>query len=93
VLRFKWDPKKAASNLLKHGVTFEEAQTVFADPLAIDIEDPAHSEHEQRFAIVGSSAVQQLIIVAFAEPEENSIRIISARRATPRERRRYEQGG
>ena len=90
-LKFEWDPQKAASNLAKHEVPFEEAATVFGDPLGRITSDPRHSEDEERFVLLGFSEQQRLLAVMFAEREE-AIRIISARRATPRERRDYEQG-
>ena len=90
-LKFEWDPLKAARNLAKHGVPFEEAATVFGDPLGRITSDPRHSGDEERFVLLGFSEQQRLLAVMFAEREE-AIRIISARRATPRERRDYEQG-
>jgi uncharacterized DUF497 family protein len=89
-LAFEWDEDKAASNQKKHGVTFEEAATVFADPLAAIFDDEAHSEEEQREIIVGHSVDDRLLLVSFTE-REGAIRIISARRATKRERRDYEE--
>ena len=88
-MQFEWDPAKAARNLATHGVSFDEASTVFGDPLAGTILDPQHSGHELRFITVGLSASQRLIIVAHAERDDR-IRIISARRTTRRERRKYE---
>ena len=90
-MQFEWDPEKAASNLAKHGVSFEEAATVFGDPLGRITGDPRHSEDEERFVLLGFSQQQSLLAVMFAERDE-AIRIISARRATSRERRDYEQG-
>jgi uncharacterized DUF497 family protein len=90
-LRFEWDPQKAARNLAKHGVPFEEAATVFGDPLGHITSDPRHSVDEERFVLLGSSRRQRLLAVMFAERGQ-AIRIISARRATRRERRDYEQG-
>jgi uncharacterized DUF497 family protein len=89
-LEFEWDEDKAASNQKKHRVTFEEASTVFADPLAAIFEDEAHSEEEQREIIIGHSADDQILLVSFTE-RAGAIRIISARRATKRERRDYEE--
>jgi len=89
-LEFDWDEDKAASNRKKHRVTFEEAITVFADPLAAIFDDVAHSEEEQREIIVGHSANNQLLLVCFTE-RIGAIRIISARRATKREHRDYEE--
>jgi uncharacterized DUF497 family protein len=89
-LEFEWDEDKAASNQKKHRVTFEEAATVFADPLAAIFDDEVYSEEEQREIIIGHSAESQLLLVCFTE-RAGAIRIISARRATKRERRDYEE--
>lgn len=88
-MQFEWDAQKAAQNLVKHGVSFDEASTVFGDPLAGTILDPRHSSDELRFVTIGLSVSQRLIVVAHAERDDR-IRIISARRATRRERRKYE---
>lgn len=88
---FEWDPAKAAENLGKHDVAFEEAVTVFADPLARILDDPDHSLEEHREIIVGHSAQQRLLIVSFNDRPPR-VRIISARPVTSRERRDYEQG-
>ena len=88
--RFTWDPTKAASNLRKHGVAFEEALTVFGDPLARIHDDPNHSEREGREIIVGHSTRGRLLLVSFTE-RVAMIRIISARRATRHERQDYEK--
>jgi uncharacterized DUF497 family protein len=90
-LRFEWDSKKALSNKRKHGITFEEASTIFGDPLSITIHDPAHSIGEDRFITVGTSANGRLIVVVHTE-RDDIIRIISARNATRNEKRQYEQG-
>jgi uncharacterized DUF497 family protein len=90
MLRFSWDPEKAASNLRKHGVTFGEAQTVFGDTLTLDIDDPTHSQDERRFVIMGLSERQRLLVVVYTERDPETIRIISARLAQARERRFYE---
>ena len=87
---FEWDATKARENLKKHGVAFEEALTVFADPLARIFDDPDHSESERRELIVGHSAEQRLLVVSFTE-ERPRTRIISAREATSHERRDYEE--
>jgi uncharacterized protein len=87
---FEWDAKKAAENLKKHGVAFEEALTVFADPIANIFDDPDHSESERRELIIGHSASQRLLVVSFTEREPRT-RIIGAREATAHERRDYEQ--
>jgi hypothetical protein len=91
-LRFSWDPRKAASNLKDHEVSFEEAVTAFGDPLSITIPDPQHSESEERFVLVGLSANSRLLVVIHAERGDDEIRIISARLATRRERTQYEEG-
>ena len=90
-LRFTWNKEKAAANLAKHGVSFEEATTVFADPLSLTIADPAHSEDETRFVIAGQSHAGRLLVVVHAERADTN-RVISARTATRRERVKYEQG-
>jgi uncharacterized DUF497 family protein len=87
---FEWDPKKAALNLAKHGVAFQEASTVFGDPFSLTIPDPDHSEDEQRFLLLGRSSANRLLVVSFTDREPNT-RIISARKATPNERRKYEK--
>ncbi len=86
---FEWDPRKAAVNLGKHSVSFDEASTVFGDPLAATIDDPVHSDEEARFITIGRSA-QGRVIVAVHTDREDRIRIISARPATRRERRTYD---
>ena len=92
-LRFSWDPRKAASNLKKHGVSFEEAVTAFGDPLSLTIPDPRHSESEDRFVLLGLSANSRLLVVVHAERgDDDDIRIISARLASRRERTQYEEG-
>lgn len=89
---FDWDTKKAASNRQKHGVSFEEATSVFADTLSILLPDPSHSVGEQRYLVLGMSVRGRLLVVSFAERPPRT-RLISARRATPRERRNYEEEG
>jgi uncharacterized protein len=89
---FEWDDKKASLNLAKHGVSFDEACTVFGDPLAITIDDPLHSEDEERFVTLGYSHRGRLLVIIFVERREN-IRIISARLATRHERKDYEEDG
>lgn len=88
--RFEWDEGKAAANLRKHGVPFEEAASVFSDPLAYTFGDPDHSVGEQRLLTFGISQSGRLLVVAHAE-RGRAIRIISARRATRHERGIYEQ--
>jgi hypothetical protein len=89
---FEWDPVKAAQNVKDHGVTFDEASTVFADPLALLMPDPDHSEDEERYLLLGMSTQQRLLVVAFTERPPRT-RLISGRRATRRERRQYEATG
>jgi uncharacterized DUF497 family protein len=86
---FEWDASKAYSNFAKHGVTFEEAVSVFEDAFAITIGDPEHSDSEDRFVTIGLSSVVRVLLVVHMECGE-SIRIISARKATPSEREDYE---
>ena len=90
MLRFDWDPAKAAANDQKHGIAFAEAATAFGDPLSITVPDPEHSEGEARFILVGLTFRGRLVVVAHAESDE-TIRIISARVATRAERQSYEQ--
>ncbi len=90
MLTFEWDAPKAGSNLAKHGVSFEEATTVFGDPVSITIPDPAHSQAEARFIILGRSHQGRLLVVIHTERGDN-IRIISARLAGRRERKDYEK--
>jgi uncharacterized DUF497 family protein len=87
---FTWDVRKAAANLKKHGVDFREAATVFADPLSTTFPDTDHSEKEQRFLTLGQSVRQRVLVIAHTE-ENDTIRIISARRATRREQIFYEK--
>jgi uncharacterized protein len=90
-VNFQWDENKARTNLAKHGVSFEEATTVFGDPLSLTIPDPAHSQVEDRSILLGKSHLQKLLVVVHTE-RGDSIRIISARRASRRERKNYEEG-
>jgi uncharacterized DUF497 family protein len=87
---FEWDAQKASSNRQKHGVAFHEATTAFADPLAMLQSDPAHSVDEERYIVLGMSNRRRLLVVAFAERPPRT-RLISARRATRKERRQYEE--
>jgi len=89
--QFEWDRRKAASNVRKHGMTFEEASTVFSDPLAFIFDDEDHSTDERREIIIGHSRSRRLVIVCFTEKTEGVIRLISARSATKREREKYEK--
>lgn len=88
---YEWDEEKAASNLDKHGVSFEEAATVFSDPLYIDFYDPDHSIDEHRYLIMGQSTGGRLLIVSYTERNEVA-RLISARELTLSERKTYEEG-
>lgn len=88
-MRFEWDPAKAESNAGKHGVAFHDAVTVFGDPLSVTLPDPDHSRDEERCLLLGRSAAGRLLIVAITE-RGDTLRIISARPMTPRERRTYE---
>jgi uncharacterized DUF497 family protein len=90
-LRFTWDPRKAAANKRKHGIDFAEAATAFGDPLSLTIPDPDHSEAEDRFLLVGRSVLERLLVVVHVERATDDIRIISARRASRRERVQYEE--
>ena len=87
---FEWDRKKAELNLRKHGVRFDEASTVFGDPFALLMPDPDHSVGEMRYILLGMPINQRLLVVAFAERPPRT-RLISARRATRQERRKYEK--
>ena len=89
-LRFTWDPRKDAANVRKHGVTFREVSTAFADPLSVTVADPDHSVGEQRFVLIGISHRRRLLVVAHTE-RGDTIRIINARPATRHERRSYEE--
>ena len=87
---FEWDSRKAESNLKKHGIAFDEATTIFGDPLSLLMDDPKHSTDEQRFLVIGHSVQHRLLVAAFAERPPRT-RIISARLATRYERKQYEQ--
>ena len=90
MIKFEWHPSKAASNLKKHQVSFEEAQTVFYDELAVQFFDVEHFDDEERFLLLGMSAHSKLLIVCHCEREGGEvIRIISARKATKRESTHY----
>ncbi|WP_445634943.1 BrnT family toxin [Nostoc sp. DSM 114161] len=89
-LGFEWHEEKAKENLQKHGISFEEAKTVFNDPFSITISDPNHSVNEERYIDIGLSLRGQLLVVVYTE-RQFSIRIISCRRATKAERKVYEQ--
>jgi uncharacterized DUF497 family protein len=87
-MEFEWDTAKADSNVEKHGVGFIEATTVFGDPLEFTIPDPDHSEGELRFLSMGRSTQGRLLVVAYTERDAR-VRLISAREATPKERKKY----
>ena len=90
-MRFEWDPAKAAGNIRKHGISFDEAVTVFRDPLALIFDDTTHSEQEHREIIIGISTLRRMILVCFVERLEDVVRIISARPATRQEIKDYEE--
>ena len=90
MMRFVWDVEKARANWAKHGVSFEDACTVFLDPLALVVPDDRHSVDERRYWIIGSSNRMKLFVVAYSEGGD-TIRIISARKATRSERKSYEE--
>ena len=90
-MKFEWDQNKAASNLSTHGVSFDEAKTVFNDPLYVDFFDPDHSYLEHRYIIIGQSVNNRLLLVAYTE-REDTIRLINSREATRKERKDYEEG-
>lgn len=90
-MSFQWDPVKADSNAEKHGVSFEEAVTVFGDPLAVTMSDPDHSVGEFRYLTTGLSGLQRLLVISHVE-REGEVRLISARLATRKESRSYESG-
>jgi len=89
--QFEWDAEKAATNLRKHGVSFDEAVTAFGDPLSMLLPDPDHSVGEARYVVLGMSNVARLLVVAFVERPPRT-RIISARLANRHERHDYEEG-
>ena len=89
---FEWNVGKAEINLRKHGVSFDEACSVFGDPLSLLMPDPDHSTGEHRFIVLGASEQRRLLVVAFTERAPRT-RLISARRASRRERRKYEEEG
>ena len=89
-LTFEWDEEKAVKNLKNHRISFEEAKTVFNDPLSITVADPDHSIDEDRYIDIGMSSQGRLLVVVYTERGQN-IRLISSRKATKREQRAYEQ--
>jgi uncharacterized protein len=90
-MQFEWNQDKAELNLKKHGVSFNEATTVFNDPLSVNFPDPNHSIGEERYVIIGLSSADRLLIIAHTD-RTNRVRLISAREATRNERRFYEEG-
>jgi uncharacterized DUF497 family protein len=90
-MEFVWDEEKAVDNLAKHGVSFEEAKTVFDDPLYVDFYDPDHSFDEHRYIIIGESQQRRLLIVSYTE-RDDVVRLISAREVARSERDTYEEG-
>jgi uncharacterized DUF497 family protein len=91
-IKFSWDSKKAQKNLLKHKISFEEAKTVFADENARLIDDPDHSEYEDRFILIGlGSSLKILTVVHYYRDNENTIRIISTRKSTKNEEKQYKE--
>ena len=89
-MKFEWNKDKAKANLSKHGVSFDESETVFDDPLYVDFYDPDHSDHEERYIIIGQSQQHRLLVVSYTE-RRNRIRLISARAATRMEKDAYEE--
>ena len=89
-MKFEWDPNKAASNVRRHGIAFEDAASVFGDPLARTIPDPEHSTEETRFVTMGMTAGGRLVVVVHTD-REGRTRLISARPATRREKKSYEK--
>src|SRR4030043_673007 len=90
MLLFEWDPNKAKENSETHGISFDEASTAFGDTLSLAIYDPLHSEEEDRFILIGNSHRNRLLVIVHTERAEN-IRIISAKKATKKERKQYEE--
>jgi uncharacterized protein len=87
---YEWDPKKAAANLRKHGVSFREAASAFSDPFALTFDDPDHSSDERRFITIGTSTRNRVVFLAHADRGEDRVRIISARLATKTESHAYQ---
>lgn len=90
-MKFDWDQTKAAANVSKHAVSFDEAKTVFDDPLYVDFYNPDHSLNEHRYIIIGESEQGRVLMVSYTEIGD-AIRIISSRELTPAERKQYEEG-
>ncbi len=91
MIGFEWNPQKAEINIKKHGISFDEASTVFEDTLSVTYPDPDHSKQEERYLIIGNSSKFQILVISHTY-RSKAIRIISARQATKRERRFYEHG-
>lgn len=89
-IRFEWDPRKARSNEKKHGVSFEEAESVFYDEQALFLEDPQPADEEERFVLLGLSSILRVVVVVHALRGDDVIRIISARKATRQETKQYQ---
>ena len=89
---FEWDEEKAITNLRKHRVSFEEARTVFGDPLSLTFSDPEHSDEEHRYIDIGRSSEGRILVVVYTERRSKMIRLISSRRATHWEKKIYEEG-
>jgi uncharacterized DUF497 family protein len=90
MLLFEWDPNKAKENLVIHDISFDEASTAFRDTLSLAIYDPLHSEEEDRFVLIGNSHKDRLLVVVHTE-RGDKIRLISARKASKKERKQYEE--
>ena len=90
-MNFEWNESKAQANLAKHGVSFDEAKTVFTDPFYIDFYAPDHADDEERYGIIGQSQQHRLLVVSYTERKQR-MRLISAREATRREKEAYEAG-
>ena len=88
---FEWNKVKAQLNIAKHGVSFEEAKTVFADRFGVIIFDEEHSDNEERFLLLGTSTKERILLVVHCYKEDNVIRIISARKATKQEQKQYKE--
>ena len=90
-MKFDWDEKKAAANLAKHGVSFDQAKTAFDDPFFVEFFDPEHSDEEERYILIGESSEGRLLMVSYTE-RDDTIRIVSSRELTAAERNAYEEG-
>ena len=88
---YEWDPKKADENHKRHKVSFDEATSVFTDPLALTFDDPDHSQEERRYATIGTSSKERIVFLAHIDRGEDHVRIISARRATATEAHAYQE--